>query len=234
MPHILRGPLHRSLLLVVALLCAVAPFSSAAVTVASIAPGSEDAAIAGFTVENFEDTVLQPGLSIVLSQWRDSNNNVTADGPVTFPGTLPAIWSPAVIGFASNAWDGTHTMVNGHSFTWTYPFAAQVEFNFATPRRAVGVGLSNFQHDLASGNTFHTLTVNGVSMGRLENLAGWTSGLVKNRYVLVTGDVNTPIQSILITADTHYDGMIFDKLATSDLPDPTLSTTWGRLKTLFR
>lgn len=234
MSSIMRGPLRRQLLVIVTLLCAVAPCSFAAVTVASIAPGSEGAAIAGFTIENFEDTTLEPGLSIVLSQWRDANNNITATGPVTYSGTLATTWSPSAIGFLSNAWDGTKTVVNGTGFVWAPPFAAKVEFKFDSPRLAVGIGLSNFQHDLDSGLTYHTLTVNGVSMGRLESLPGWASGLIKNRYILITGDPNTPIQSILISADTHYDGMIFDKLAIGDGTTPTLTPTWGRLKLLYR
>jgi hypothetical protein len=67
--------------------------------------------------------------------------------------------------------------VNGRGFVWAFPYAAHVEFKFDSPRVAVGIGLSNFQHDADSGNTLHTLTVNGVSMGQLENLPGWTSGL---------------------------------------------------------
>jgi len=196
--------------------------------VASIAPGSEGAAIAGMAVEDFEDVQLVSGLTIVLSVWRNSANVVTSAGPVTFAGTLPHTWTASVSGFPANPWDGTRALVNGWAHAWAYPFASSVEFQFSPPRSAVGFGLSNFQSDV----TQHTLLVNGVSQGVVESLPGWVSTAAdKNRYVLVSGD---PISSVTFLADTHFDGLVFDKVAVGQAPTPVEASTWGRLKAIHR
>jgi hypothetical protein len=57
--------------------------ASATVSVTTFAPGSEAAAIAGYTIENFEDVYLVSGVSITLSVWRNGSNTVTANPPVT-------------------------------------------------------------------------------------------------------------------------------------------------------
>jgi hypothetical protein len=148
---------------------------------------------------------------------------------------LPAVWSPSVISYPANAWDGTHALVNGPSMTWAFPYAASFDLEFDPPRLGVGMGLSNFQHDASSGNTYHTVTVNGVAMGQLESMAHWTSTVAgKTLYLFVTGDSGTPIQSIVITADPHYDGMVVDELAFGELAVPTTASTWGQIKALFR
>ncbi|MBK6735188.1 MAG: hypothetical protein IPG61_14145 [bacterium] len=204
------------------------------ITVTSIAPGSEDGAIAGMLVESFEDVNLVPGLSITFSVWRNSANQVTANPPVTYTGTLPGVWTASVAGFPSNPWDGTRALVNGNGHMWAYPFAASVELQFDPPRTTVGFGLSNVQTDAGSAFTSHTLWVNGVSQGRLEDLPGWVSTVSnRNRYLLVTFDA---IDSIVFTADTHFDGMVVDKLALGEAAGvvPVATTSWGQVKALFR
>lgn len=212
------------------------PRSAAAIpiTVTSIAPGGEDVAIAGMLVESFEDVNLVPGLSVTFSVWRNSANVITANPPVTYAGTLPGVWTASVSGFPANPWDGTRALVNGSGHTWAYPFAASVELQFNPPRTAVGFGLSNIQTDAGSAFTTHTLWVNGVSQGPLEDLPGWVSSVFgRNRYLLVNFDA---IDSIIITADTHFDGMVVDKLALGAVADvvPVAPTSWGQVKALFR
>lgn len=205
----------------------------AATTVISIAPGSESSFIGSMAIEDFEDVNLLAGLTITFSVWRNGVNAITGNAPVTYTGTLPGVWTPATDGFPQNAWDGTHALVNGWGHDWAYPFAASVEFQFPDAPAAIGIGLGNFQRDAASGNTFHTLFVNGVDKGKLESLPGWVSIVNgKNRYLFISGD--EPITSVRFTADTHFDGLAFDKLAMGDLFVPTQSTTWGRLKSLYR
>lgn len=226
---------HSSLLLAALCVCLGATAAPAAVNVITYAPGTETAAIAGRVIEDFEDVALQPGFSITLSTWRNSVNAVTADPPVTYSGTLPSVWAPSSIGYPLNAWDGTHAFVNGAAFTWAYPYAATMTFTFDPPLADVGFGLSNIQHDAGSGLTNHTVKVNGVSVGTLESMPHWVSSVPgKNLYLLVAGDADTPIQSVVITADTHFDGMVVDKMALGSLAVPESGTTWGEVKSLFR
>ncbi len=92
----------------------------------------------------------------------------------------------------------------------------------------VGVGRSSFQSEVA----FHTLCVNAVDQGRLENLPGWLPGVtVRNRHVLVSDE---PVTTIRITADTPFDGAIFDDPAPGDSSSPTARNRWGRSKSLHR
>ncbi|MCB1150819.1 hypothetical protein KDK88_04690 [bacterium] len=218
------------------LACLAAVPALAAVTVTTYAPGDEAAAIAGRVIEDFEDTTLEPGFSITLSQWRDASNNLTADPAVTFSGSLPSVWSPAsTIGFPDNAWDGTHAFVNGAGYAWGFPYAATMEITLDMPLADVGVGLSNFQHDASDAFTFHTLLVNGVDMGKLENMPNWVSTASgKNFYLHVIGDGDTPIESITILADDHFDGMVLDMMALGALAVPAEQSTMSAVKALFR
>jgi hypothetical protein len=184
------------------------------------------------TIENFEDLSLVPGWTVTFSTWRNASNVITADGPVTYNGSLPVLYTPSTDGLPLNAWDGTHALVNGWGHDWASPFAAMVELQFSPAAPAVGIGLGNFQRDAASQFTFHTLFVNGVDRGKLESMPGWAGGVnVKNAYLVFNGE---PITSIGFRADTHYDGLVFDKLAIGDPTTPATSQSWGRLKSLYR
>lgn len=208
--------------------------ASAAITVTTLIPGTEDALIHDLSVEDFEDKSLLPYFSVTLSVWR-TNTTLSANPPVTYAGTLASTWDPGTaISFPNNAWDGTHAFVNGTNFTWVPPFACSMDFEFEVPQLIVGMGLSNFEHNTTDGDTYHSIIVNGVNMGRLEDLPHWVSTASgKNFYLLVTADPATPVQSIVLTAGTHSDGMVVDKLA-FDAASSALQTTWGRLKSMYR
>ncbi len=236
MTHRYRRPQPRAIIAALCMLL-LAPASAispafAASTVTSYASGSEGTAITGLTIEDFENTSLVPGFSVTFSIWRNSSNVITANPPVTYAGTLPQVWVASVPGFPNNPWDGTRALVNGANHSWAYPFAASIEFTFAPERIKVGVGLSNIQQDANSGNTSHTLFVNGENKGTLESLPGWTSQVFnRNRYLVIEGDA---ISTVQIVADTHFDGMVCDKLALGELADTARPSTFGRIKTLYR
>lgn len=217
----------------VALLLLAHPTASPAAPVAitPIAPGSEDPAIAGMTIEDFEDVNLLPGFRVTFSAWRSNSNLLLANPAVAYEGTLPQTWTCADNSFPNNPWDGARALVNGAGHDWAFPFAARIEFTFVPPLTRVGMGLSNIQRDAGSEFTFHSILVNGESHGKLESLAGWvTSVFGKNRYLVITGDA---ISSITIVADTHFDGMVIDKLAL-DMATPAGSSSWGRIKSMYR
>ena len=223
----------RSMLLLCAVLLLANPAVSRAapVAIAPIAPGSEDPAIAGMAIEDFEDVNLLPGFRVTFSAWRNSSNILLANPAVAYEGTLPQTWTCADNSFPNNPWDGTRALVNGVGHDWAFPFAARIEFTFVPPLTKVGMGLSNIQRDAGSEFTYHSILVNGESHGKLENLAGWVSTVfAKNRYLVITGDA---ISSITIVADTHFDGMVVDKLAL-DMATPATPSSWGRVKSLYR
>jgi hypothetical protein len=224
--------LRRLAPLALILLALTVPAAEAAITVSSLASGTEDASITPLPIENFEDTTLLPGLSVTFSAWRTNANVLTANPPVTYTGTLPVVWNCAADGFPNNPWDGAHALVNGTGHDWAFPFASSIELTFSNAPTAVGFGLSNFQRDAGSAFTFHALTINGVSHGNLESLPGWTTNVFgHNRYILITGE---PITSVKLAANTHFDGMVVDKLAFGDLSSPAAAASWGRLKGLYR
>jgi hypothetical protein len=227
---------HRSLagvFAILAALVAVAPSPVAAATsVTVLAPASVDAVIVGSTIEDFEDMNLIPGLTIQFSLWLNAASAVTADPAVTYTGTLPRTWDPSVVPLSNNTWDGSHALVNGWDHKWLAPLASSIVFQFSTPQPSVGIGCSNFQ----SSVTFHQLLVNGISKGNLEALPGWIDDIVhgKNGYLLFVGGPGDPITSIEFKANTHYDGLVWDKLAIGPMATPTNSTSWGRVKSLYR
>jgi hypothetical protein len=204
--------------------------AATSVTVLDLA--NVDAVIAGSTVEDFEDTSLIPGVSVTFSTWVNASNVVTANGPVTYNGTIPQTWDPVSDGLNFNTYDGTRALVNGWAHDWQYPFAASAVFQFNTPQPSVGLGCSNFQGSLTS----HELLVNGVSKGNLEALTGWANTIIqgKNGYLLIVGSPGEPISSIEIRSNTSIDHLVFDKLAVGSMATPTHSNSWGRVKALYR
>jgi hypothetical protein len=222
-----------SLAIAAVLFAARSPIPAAASpTIAVIAPanaGTVDAAIAGSTVEDFEDVNLIPGLTITVSVWRNNLNQITANGPIIYSGALAGTWDPISDGFSNNTWDGSRALVNGWGHDWAYPFASSVRFDFVPPRPLVGIGCANFQFDV----TAHALFVNDVSMGNIEALPGWVDTIVygRNGYVLISGE---PIHSLEFRANTHFDGLVFDKLAVGSESTPIRTTSWGRVKGLYR
>ncbi len=55
--------------------------------------------------------------------------------------------------------------------------------------------------------------------------------LNRNRYLVFEGDAVTTIK---IVADTHLDAMVCDKLAIGPATSRVTSSTWGRVKSLYR
>lgn len=224
--------------------------AAAAITVTGYAYGSEGPAIAGWTVEDFEDVNLIPGLRI-------RTGGTPSPTPKEWVGTLPRTWNPSTatsqftLGgpFPANTWDGTFALCNGGTGTgstglsgglgnyWDFQFADSVYFVFTPAVQAMGVGLSNFQSlGGPSPITNHDVIVNGVSLGNVETLLpGWVGGVnVRNRYVVITATGADVIQSVAFQCVTNIDGLVFDKLAIQGVPVPVEGSTWGRVKAGYR
>ena len=241
-----------ALALVAVATVAAPPVASAAITITGFAFGSEGPAIAGATIEDFEDVNLVSGLRIRMG-------GVPSPHPArNWVGTLPRTWNPATVTsccliggpFPANTWDGTLALCNGGlggagntgvspgtGNFFDFAFADTVYFVFSTPMSKVGVGLSNFQ---SLGGpipvTQHELIVNGVSQGLVEALLpGWAPGPnFRNRYLLITATAPDAINSIAFQNVTAVDGLVFDKLAFQDFASPVHTTSWGRIKAIYR
>ena len=165
--------------------------------------------LAGFTVEDFEDVNLSPGLSISLQ-----NRDV---GPFT---TLPGVFNPATdpdAGLANSAWDGDSVLLNHVANDWPQVFGSdkasqEVVFHLTGGIKQVGLGLSHFQ----TVNGAHTLLVNGSSVGDISVLSGYSDGLDRNLYVRVAATGADQITTVSIqTAMENADGIMFDHVAFS-------------------
>ena len=238
--------------LVIAALAGAPPVASAAITITGFAFGSEGPSIVGATIENFEDVNLVPGLRIRMGGVPGGHPNRNWEG------TIPRTWNPATVTsccaiggpFPANTWDGTLALCNGGlggvgntgvspgtGNYFDFVFADTVYFVFSTPMSKVGVGLSNFQ---SLGGpipvTQHELIVNGVSKGLVESLLpGWAPGPnFRNRYLVIEATAPDAITSIAFQNVSNPDGLVFDKLAFQDFASPAQTTSWGRIKAIYR
>lgn len=172
--------------------------------------------ISGYTIEDFEDTVLISGLTISF------NGLIPQDKSYTI---LPKTFDSASDSqTANNYWDGTKVLTNaGNGLNGPFlPTAStNTTFTLATGAPVVGIGLANFQSALSSPTnpfpvTDHTLFVNGQSLGTVEALAGgnWSGGVaVRNAYLRIEGTGGSLITSIRFQNDTAQDFLVFDRLA---------------------
>ena len=212
--------------------------ANSATLVTSTSFSNEDSLINGHTIEDFEDTSLIDGLTITWGGSFETFNTSVA-GSVSVSGSLPKIFDPTntatdcpvVNGcpFNNNVWDGQHALTNGgfdsatptvdDANSFNFLFASLVEFSFDSPLTGVGIGLSNFQTNL----TTHSMFVNGVNVGLVESLSTWVSGVnVRNSYVYFQATEGDTISSIAFQNNEPTDGLVFDKLAISKVPEPSI------------
>ena len=185
--------------------------------------------ITGFTIEDFEDVSLVPDLSITYT-----NPNA---GPLT---TLPTVYNEATIGnYTNNLWDGDHALVNTpQNQEWNQPgigttsIADRVTFSISGGARSFGIGVGNFQNEIAD----HELLVNGASVvTALETLPDWVGGIsVRNGYIRIDADLGEVIDSVAIDIGTgDRDGLVFDHLAFSPIPEPASATLYFCMASIF-
>ncbi len=215
----------------------------AAIDIALLPFGSEDAAITGSTIEDFEDTTLIPGLTIRFHDEFRAPSEPTFLGSVSMSGSLPRTFDPSdpidcdtpACPFASNHWDGSRVLTNGayedpavvsDGNRFAFSMASRIEFGFSPTAQRIGIGLSNFQ-SLADATpvTDHAVYVNGLYVTDVESLSGWQSGInVRNGYLLVTATDGDTIETVTVENLGGADGLVFDKLsvlAATPVPIPS-------------
>ncbi len=165
--------------------------------------------IDGLVIEDFEDSTLMPGLSMIY----DGNS------PSSSSSFLPVIDS-------TRAWDGITSAINYHPNDPLHPRAQQVTFVLAQGATIFGVGLSNLEIDF---NPNVQILVNGyVVVSSIADLSGYqdtdTGAPVdgnKNIYVrldAIGGIINTVSFDIGTPVD---DDVEFDHVAFNIVPEPS-------------
>jgi hypothetical protein len=192
--------------------------SHAAVSVTGFSAGLWGSAdsnfgIAGFTIEDFEDTTLAPGL---LVGWNTTAANITP--AATLPQTLnPLTQDPFGDVFEIGVWDGSQAIVNTwNNSVFNYTGASDnwgsVRFEFTTGVSSVGFSLEQLDQQA-------TLFVNDVSLGPITTVAGFTINSVRQGYLRIDGN-GTTITSVKM-ANSNGDGFMIDHLAFQAIPEPS-------------
>ena len=172
--------------------------------------------ISGYLIEDFEDTVLIPGLTISFEGGIPNDQTFTS-----LPKTFDSAGDPQT---ANNFWDGTRVLTNagdGLNGPFLPSAATNTTFTLSTAAPVVGIGLANFQSATLTGTnpfpvTDHSLFVNGQELGTVEALAGanWSGGVaLRNTYLRIEATNGDLISSIRFRNDSAQDFLVFDRLA---------------------
>ena len=215
--------------------------ANAAILVTGFSHPQEVTVTSGLLIEDFEDTKLIDNLTI---NFRGGIN------PQSYTGFLNQTFEPSTASglaapFINNTWDGKSALTNGghgigttgaspgNGNFWDFNFAETTEFSFSKPLQKFGVGLSNFQSRQPSPNiqiTNHQLLINGKLWGLTESIAGWKPGTnVRNLYVFIEATENDSIHSVAFRNVSSQDGLVFDHLAISSTPEPSILLGLGSL-----
>jgi hypothetical protein len=208
---------------------ALAPLATADITVHGVTVprwGLEGARLGleGATVERFEDAALAPGLLV-----RVTTGNGSYGPTSTLPNVFDTRVDPFGTAFRDMQWDGVGALVNTRTnqplFYNDGNNWGDVEFTFTTPARVVGFSVA--QREAAA-----RLIVNGVDRGELGALAGFPTSGGHGGYVVIEATGNDTIATVLVD-NQGGDGIVFDHLAFSADPMPSISVTgilpgaWG-------
>lgn len=215
--------------------------AQAAITVTYFGPASwssSDATlgVAGYRVEDFEDTTLASGLRISRQNGAVGNFPATAVLPGTSvfdPATDP---SPVVQALLRGIWDGSHVLTNhpGPSFAgtldnWYSDGANWADLEFLFPAGTTSVGFSLQQ--MAQAN--NQLVVNGLTLSTDlmsafaalgDDFEPFSGGFFRSRngYLRIDATGGDTIQSVFLdngSVSVFGDGMTIDHLA-FQVPEP--------------
>ena len=193
--------------------------------------GASDATlgISGYTIENFEDTTLAPGLYVARPLGTAGTFTATNTLPATSvfnPTTDPA---PTVKAFLQGVWDGGNVLVNhpgpavSGGTNWYFDSAnfKDLEFTFDPGTISVGFSLQQMEQN---GNR---LLVNGVeiisnlftTMGNGTDSSQAFPFASRNGYIRIDATGGDTITSIRL-ANNLGDGFVVDHLAFNIVATP--------------
>ncbi|HEY9172666.1 MAG TPA: LamG domain-containing protein, partial [Verrucomicrobiae bacterium] len=160
--------------------------------------------VAGWFIEDFEDTNLAPHLLIGCE---------TAAGNRAVTDTLPNLFNPTNdtygTAFRGAPWTGSNGVLNtrdnqSHAYSTTAEWG-DIFLQFTVPLRAVAFSVQQMETDAR-------LWINGVDYGGLLRLAGLTVGTGRQGYVRIDATGTNAITSIKID-NAPGDGFVLDHLA---------------------
>lgn len=222
--------------------------AQAAITVTYFGPASWNASdatlgVAGYRIEDFEDTMLASGLRISRRNGTVGNFAATAILPGTSvfdPATDP---SPVVQALLRGIWDGSHVLANhpGPSFAggmenWYSDGANWADLEFLFPVGTTSVGFSVQQ--MAQAN--NQLVVNGITLSTDlmsafaamgDDFEPFSGGSFRSRngYLRIDATGGDSIQTVFLdngSISVFGDGMTIDHLA-FQVPEPATLALLG-------
>ena len=162
--------------------------------------------IAGYTVEDFEDTNLSPGLRISVS---------TPAGSYALATNLPNVFNPTNdafgTAFRNGVWDGARGLLNtrdNQSHTYTEePNWGDMTLHFSPPVQSVGFSMEDLEY-----SSTH-LTVNGLSLGILGvSIPAPNGPFQRQGYLRVDAPPGQTISTLELN-NTPGDGWLLDHVA---------------------
>lgn len=182
--------------------------------------------ITGYTIEDFEDLTLASGLQISVTSG-NGGYGPSSTLPNTFnPFTDSTHGSAFQLG-GGGAWDGTRGLINTRT-NREFPYTESaswgfVGMHFSSP--AASVGFSVQQMDLNA-----ELWIDGVLQGAMATLAGWSVNGQRQGYLRIDATGSDTISQITIRNGLNgdfRDGIMFDHLAFSPVPEPASIVALG-------
>lgn len=241
------GEIMKKILIATALVALAAGSAQAAVNVTYFGAaqwGASDATlgIAGYTIENFENTALVGGLQIARSGGAVGNFAATSTLPVTsvFDGVADDTFvygGGPLKAFSLGAWDGTHGLINhpGPSLApdpsnWYADSTNWRDLTFLLPTGVTSVGFSLDQVEradtiLINGNVVVSDLFSLVGGGSLTDTQSGLTFVARNGYLRFDSDAAITSLQIL---STDGDGYMIDHFAFNALPGGVPEpTTWA-------
>lgn len=166
---------------------------------------NQNLGISGYSIEDFEDSIMQPGLSILQVG--------TFDGFNAHPFTINSNPPTISIGSVSN-WDGKSYLIN---LPDTVSYRYRTMFNLPEHVSSFGIGLSDF-------DALYSVYVNGnLLIKYIHTVPGFTSTYgSRNGYLLINSENNEYINTVEFrqyTVTNSIDCVEFDHLA-FEVPEP--------------
>lgn len=178
--------------------------------------------VAGYTIEDFEDTTLVAGL---LIGWQTEAGNVVP--AATLPNTFnPVTQDPHGTAFIGGEWDGSNVLVNTRTNrTFVYTEVANwgdLVIQFTSP--VYSVGFSVQQNDFDIG-----LSINGSSYNSLVFHTDISPNGGRYAYIRIDALPGNSITSLQLHngRSSFYDGFVIDHLAFNTVPEPSAALLVG-------
>ncbi|WDE06234.1 PEP-CTERM sorting domain-containing protein [Thalassomonas viridans] len=161
--------------------------------------------ISGYDIEKFDDKQLMDGVSYAFI-----NPDVAEKSQLV-----------NLLDFASLSWDDTYVLANGNSGNnrWIPSWVQGITFFFEQGIAGFGLGFANMQSQYGGR---HSLYINDLAHGTLENFDSFHNGAGRNGYLTIEAEEHEVIRSVtILSARTNADGFTVDHLAIKRLvPEP--------------